>query len=401
MPSIVSPFPSESYDPARPDFLHSPTTAYVGLTSELPPRPAPRGEMRTIGVDLGGLFDGEVRWSPDLRHAGGIAGAVSQYIANPKLALAGIDEAIAAPPKKKGIFIIKDDPADLELKELLRITGALFAAGAGDLNAPQRLFEVLRDPFCRGWIDGGRWNEWVGPVTTVTVGELELGSYSGFDTVALALIGALHTQGAYQAAREVLAWATMGASTEVLRCAGVPVALAQQDWPAVDVWTEAYDEYHTAFASMATYRARFLLADERPAAALALLHTAVGRARNADVATRLALHYLRAHALLATGNVGKAREDLHRVQSMRVGYLDVDELLEGPAKSTARVRRPIPPEVRALVFERDGGQCVYCGSRDELQIDHQIPISMGGSDAPANLQVLCGPCNRQKAGRVG
>jgi 5-methylcytosine-specific restriction endonuclease McrA len=64
-------------------------------------------------------------------------------------------------------------------------------------------------------------------------------------------------------------------------------------------------------------------------------------------------------------------------------------------------RRPvergvIPDDVKQFVWMRDGGACRHCGSTVELQFDHIIPVSMGGSSEPENLQILCGPCNRRK-----
>jgi hypothetical protein len=56
----------------------------------------------------------------------------------------------------------------------------------------------------------------------------------------------------------------------------------------------------------------------------------------------------------------------------------------------------IPDDVKQLVFMRDGGKCRTCGSGNELQFDHVIPVALGGGDSPDNLQVLCGPCNRSK-----
>jgi len=45
-----------------------------------------------------------------------------------------------------------------------------------------------------------------------------------------------------------------------------------------------------------------------------------------------------------------------------------------------------------------GNRCVGCGRQDDLEKDHILPISRGGSDAIENLQPLCKSCN---AGRDG
>ncbi len=41
--------------------------------------------------------------------------------------------------------------------------------------------------------------------------------------------------------------------------------------------------------------------------------------------------------------------------------------------------------------------CVYCGTMEELTVDHKHPRSLGGSDEPRNLQWLCKRCNRIKS----
>jgi 5-methylcytosine-specific restriction endonuclease McrA len=44
--------------------------------------------------------------------------------------------------------------------------------------------------------------------------------------------------------------------------------------------------------------------------------------------------------------------------------------------------------------------CSVCGTRDELTVDHIIPISRGGVHAIGNLQMLCAFHNRQKHQKV-
>lgn len=59
------------------------------------------------------------------------------------------------------------------------------------------------------------------------------------------------------------------------------------------------------------------------------------------------------------------------------------------------VGRLTPADVTA-VFERWGHACIYCGTPDELTIDHVVPIVRGGTNDPRNLRPACMKCNRRK-----
>jgi len=59
-------------------------------------------------------------------------------------------------------------------------------------------------------------------------------------------------------------------------------------------------------------------------------------------------------------------------------------------------RKPIPDDVKMFVWNRDNGKCVKCGSRENLEFDHIIPVSKGGSNTARNIQLLCEKCNRSK-----
>ncbi|MEU4709428.1 TerD family protein [Nocardia salmonicida] len=62
--------------------------------------------------------------------------------------------------------------------------------------------------------------------------------------------------------------------------------------------------------------------------------------------------------------------------------------------------RSIPQDVKAQVWQRDGGACVECGDGHYLEFDHIIPLSRGGATSATNLQILCRACNRAKGARI-
>jgi len=63
-------------------------------------------------------------------------------------------------------------------------------------------------------------------------------------------------------------------------------------------------------------------------------------------------------------------------------------------------RDPIPDDVKLVVWARDGGACVRCGSKDKLHFDHVIPVAKGGGGDAINIQILCQPCNLRKSDKI-
>lgn len=73
---------------------------------------------------------------------------------------------------------------------------------------------------------------------------------------------------------------------------------------------------------------------------------------------------------------------------------------------------------RGKVYDRDGHACVRCGWKPAdtgpfrvsplthrrvlcmLEIDHIVPVSLGGTNDIDNLQTLCSCCNASKGARV-
>lgn len=75
-------------------------------------------------------------------------------------------------------------------------------------------------------------------------------------------------------------------------------------------------------------------------------------------------------------------------------YLFVLWLVCRPGIPTAQIREPlqVDPEFARLF----GGYCLKCGATEQLQWDHIVARSFGGTDGMVNLQRLCRRCNQEK-----
>jgi hypothetical protein len=54
---------------------------------------------------------------------------------------------------------------------------------------------------------------------------------------------------------------------------------------------------------------------------------------------------------------------------------------------------------RNNIYRRDDYTCVYCGTENDLTIDHVIPRSKGGKNTWENLVTCCGTCNVTKCNK--
>jgi len=48
------------------------------------------------------------------------------------------------------------------------------------------------------------------------------------------------------------------------------------------------------------------------------------------------------------------------------------------------------------ILDKYDNKCLQCGSSENLEADHVIPIAKGGSNSIENIQPLCRSCNRKK-----
>ncbi len=63
--------------------------------------------------------------------------------------------------------------------------------------------------------------------------------------------------------------------------------------------------------------------------------------------------------------------------------------------------RPVKSRVsRHKIYKRDNHECVYCGTKQDLSIDHVIPRSRGGDNSWGNLVSCCKKCNSKKGNRT-
>lgn len=99
-------------------------------------------------------------------------------------------------------------------------------------------------------------------------------------------------------------------------------------------------------------------------------------------------------ALLCLTQVSHRGEDRKILEIVRDSEFYVQ-----PWDCCVEIDRYIPSEIRDMILS--AGICAYCGTTENLSVDHKRPISRGGSSEPENLQCLCRSCNSRKGARIG
>lgn len=96
--------------------------------------------------------------------------------------------------------------------------------------------------------------------------------------------------------------------------------------------------------------------------------------------------------------------DYARVKGSEKITLDIataaSEMLAPETLEFDQGRLAISSEVRREVWRRDQGKCTKCGNRENLEYDHIIPFSKGGSNTARNIELLCEACNRAKSASI-
>ena len=99
----------------------------------------------------------------------------------------------------------------------------------------------------------------------------------------------------------------------------------------------------------------------------------------------------------------RRRENLDRENAVRrAAYAgDPTRYLSDSARRRARKRE----NGDYLVTDRDyrrilNSPCAGCGSTENIEVDHIVPIARGGRHAVGNLQALCRSCNASKGAKL-
>lgn len=91
------------------------------------------------------------------------------------------------------------------------------------------------------------------------------------------------------------------------------------------------------------------------------------------------------------------RVTVKRPDGQRIASYVFDERELDPTK-TGRV--VLAKKEREAIIERNGSKCGFCGSKNNLQVDHKIPYEVAGESQRYEgdpYQLLDGSCNRKKS----
>lgn len=120
---------------------------------------------------------------------------------------------------------------------------------------------------------------------------------------------------------------------------------------------------------------------------------AAARRRKAGQLTRMQYFIVSGRFLTPSQRASRKRANSKR---FRQRHPDKAKLLDFRNNSRRRRLSKLSNEVVRAKLAYYGNRCYYCGSEEDITIDHKKPIVRGGLHLPANLVPACGTCNSKK-----
>lgn len=124
----------------------------------------------------------------------------------------------------------------------------------------------------------------------------------------------------------------------------------------------------------------------------------------ADFILESSLRYLDESILEQHDKITLLRSNAHRAAEIRQAITKLDQLQRRVDSRTGTTvkRAEIARDYDRIFLDlgrRDGFHCQHCRETRNLEIDHVVPLSRGGSNDFGNLQILCKSCNCRKGDR--
>lgn len=81
-------------------------------------------------------------------------------------------------------------------------------------------------------------------------------------------------------------------------------------------------------------------------------------------------------------------------------YAQPEELKRRHKRTARRIENQDGADFMFDLAVAHGYQCVKCGTKRRLGLDHIRPVSKGGKTEFDNLQLMCKPCNEEKGTQI-
>lgn len=65
-----------------------------------------------------------------------------------------------------------------------------------------------------------------------------------------------------------------------------------------------------------------------------------------------------------------------------------------------RAKDKFSKSIWEMVCQKYSNSCVYCGTKDNITIEHRLPVSLGGNNSFHNLAPACLSCNSSKRNKT-